>query len=546
LRLIKLFSGVSLIFFLSLTSFSSASGASRVLVLPFDIQSGTDLSFLQKGISQMLASRLTSDESIEVVNMDGLSAANLAKPIGDAAAMSFAAKLKADYVSYGTVTVSNESVRTDARLIRTADGAPQVVFSQTGINQGDALQQVKLYAAEILKALGSKAPVPVQPLSQPQQQQTAADDSHRHPDSLWTGAVSTGSTPIRTMASDGKTEAEVWRSLKFQAEIKSLAIGDVLGDKQNELVVINDNSVSLYRYAAGKLELIDEVIGERDDYPIRVDVADINQNGRSEIFVTSLYHDKTRLKSFVLEWDGSKLVKIVQDANWYFRVMTVPGKKPVLLGQQRGMNELFSKGIYQMAWVNGAYAESSLADAPRGLSLYAFSSGNALNDGKEMTLALTSDLRLRVFDKTGDMEWTSSDRFTGGGGYMPYPADVNDTRSSEEIRNKRYYLPQRMIISDIDKDGKNEVILLSNKDFAKNLLPNLRIFKNGHVECLQWEGLAFGLKWRTTDVSGQISDMVVGDLNNDGVDEIVFSVVDIPGSALNSARSYLISWQLGK
>ena len=107
--------------------------------------------------------------------------------------------------------------------------------------------------------------------------------------------------------------------------------------------MINDNSVSLYRYAAGKLELIDEVIGEMDHTAIRVDVADINQNGRAEIFVTNLYHDKTQLKSYVLEWDGSKLVKIVQDANWYFRVMTVPGKKPVLLGQQRGMTRAFLK-----------------------------------------------------------------------------------------------------------------------------------------------------------------------------------------------------------
>jgi hypothetical protein len=103
-----------------------------------------------------------------------------------------------------------------------------------------------------------------------------------------------------------------------------------------------------------------------------------------------------------------------------------------------------------------------------------------------------------------------------------------------------------VFISDIDKDGANEVILINNKDYAKNLLPNLRFFKSGHVECLQWEGLAFGSKWRTTDVSGQVSDMVVGDLNNDGVDEIVYSVVDVPGSAFNSARSYLISWQLGK
>ena len=161
-------------------------------------------------------SRLASDESIEVISLDVPAVANPAKPVDDTAAISNAAK-RADYVSYGTLTVTNESVRTDARLVRTADGAAQVVFSQTGKNQGDALQHVKLYAAEILKALGSKAPV-LTPVSPPQQH-TAVDESHRHPDSLWTGAVSTGSTPIRMMASDGKTEANVWRSVKFQAEI---------------------------------------------------------------------------------------------------------------------------------------------------------------------------------------------------------------------------------------------------------------------------------------------------------------------------------------
>jgi TolB-like protein len=543
LRLIKLFSGVAL-FFLLLTSFGSASGASRVLVFPFDIQSDSDLSFLQKGVSQMLASRLASDESIEVINLDGSSAAAIPKSKGEAAAISTAAKLKIDYVCYGTVTVTNETVRTDAWLVRTSDETPLVVFSQTGKSQGDVLQQVKSFAAENLTALGSKAPVMTPP--KPLQQQAVADESRRHPDTLWTEAVSTGSTPIRMMASDGKTEASVWRSLKFQAEIKSLAIGDVLGDKQNELVIINDNSVSLYRHAAGKLELIDEVIGETDNTAIRVDVADINQNGRAEIFVTNLYHDKTELKSYVLEWDGSKLVKIVQDADWYFRVITAPGKKPVLLGQQRGMTELFTKSIHELTWKNGIYIASSLAEVPRGFSLYAFTPGNALNDGKETTVALTSDLRLRVFDQTGDAEWTSSERFTGGGIYMPYPVDESNTSAPEELRKKRYYLPQRISIFDIDKDGKNEVILVNNKDFLKNYLPNLRIFKSGHVECLQWEGLAFGSKWRTTDVSGQITDMIVGDLNNDGVDEIVFSVVDRPGSAFNSARSYLMSWQLGK
>ena len=492
----------------------------------------------------MLASRLASDGSIEVVNLDGPAAATPSKSVDEAAAVSAGEKLKTDYVAYGTVTVSIDSVRTDAWLVRTADEAPLVVFSQTGKNQGDVLQQVKSFAAEILAALGSKTSVLTQPKPEIQQQ-AVVDESRRHPESLWTGALSASGTPIRMMASDGKTEADVWKSTKFQAEIKSLAIGHVLGDNQNQLVIINDDSVSLYRYVSGKLELIDESAGETDYTPIRVDVADINHNGKAEIFVTCLYHDKTLLSSYVLEWDGAKLAKIVQGAGWYYKVMTIPGKEPVLLGQQRGMNELFMTGISLLTWQNGNYRESSLADVPRGLPIYAFSSGNAMNDGKEMTVSLTSDLRLRVFDQTGDMEWTSSERFTGGGVYMPKLTGDNESPDAAK-RLRRYYLPQRIVVSDIDKDGKNEVILANNYDYTRNLLPNLRLFKSGHVECLQWEELSFGIKWKTTEVSGQISDMVVGDLNNDGVDEIVYSVVERPGFTFYSARSYLVSWQVGK
>ena len=533
-------------FIVSFILFASAidASAARILILPFEIQSSSDLSFLQKGVGQMLASRLSSDDSIEILNPETQSAS---KPFGDSAALSTATKFKADYVSYGSITVTSDSVRTDARLIRISDALPLVVFSQTGSNQGDALQHVKLYAADILKSLGSKSAGLPQPAAVPSsQQQAALDETHRHPDTLWTGEIATGSSPIRMMTSDGKTEAAVWKSPKFRFEIKSLAIGDILGSKQNELVMINDTSISLYRYVDGKIELIEEVPGEMDHTPIRVDVADINGNGRAEIFVTNLYHDKTQIKSYVLEWDGSNLVRIAQDLNWYFKVTTDPGKKPVLTGQQREIVTLFSKGIYQLSWVNGTYAESSLSDSPRGMPLYAFSSGNALNDGTVKTVALATDLRLRVFDPAGDMEWTSAEQFMGGGTYMPYPQDLNENRASGEQRIKRYYLPQRLVLYDIDNDKKNEVILLSNKDYARNLLPNLRIFKSGRIECLQWEGLAFASKWRTTEVSGQISDMVVGDLNNDGIAEIVYSVVDTPGMVFNTARSYLVSWQIGK
>ncbi len=532
---------------LFLSNSSIAAGRQSVLVLPFNTLGEKDLSFLRKGISQMLITRLGSDGSINVIDMDADSqfAGSLPKHIGEQDAVSLGLKFKADYVSLGNLTADGKGVFTEARLLRTGDGKSILMFSQTGKNEGDVLQHVRSFAAETLKTLGVSVTSLVKPIPMKESAQQVVDESRRHPDTLWTGSISTGAEPMRTMASDGKTSASVWRSIKFDSDITSLAIGNVLGMKQNELVMISDYTVALYRYAEGKLQLIDEVKSEINHTPIRLDVADINQNGRAEIFVTNTYRD-SQVKSYVLEWDGSKLVKIVRDAEWFFRVMTMPDKSSVLLGQKQAFYDLFEKGIFQLEWQNNQYHEFKPISVPQGLSLYAFTSGNALNDGKDVMLAITSGLNLRVFNKAGDAEWTSSERFTGGGTYLQYPSEQRERAVGNEKNVARYYLPQRIFIEDIDKDGKNDVIFINNKDLMANYFPNLRIFRSGHVQCLQWDNTGFALKWRTTEMTGQISDLVIGDLKNDGQDEIVFSLVDFPGTALNKGSSYIVSWTIGK
>ncbi len=532
---------------------SFASDVPRILVLPFEIQSGNgDMSFLQEGATQMLTSRLASDGAMDVVSQNAAAqaAAGLSKPVGDTAAISVAAKSKAEYVSIGAIIITDQSVTTSARLIRVSDGTSLAVFNQTGKQQGDVIQQINAYAGAIHKALGitsaEESPAPVQP--QTAEKSSAEAENHRDPNTLWTGPITAGPEPIKTMASDGRTAATIWKSLRFDSEIKSLSIGDILGDKKNELVIVNDNSVSLYRLESGKLQLISEATGGRDETPIRVDVADLNHNGRSEIFVTSLYRNKMELKSYVLEWNGTELVRIAQNLPWYFRAVTFPKTGLTLLGQQRGNAALFGGNVYEMTWQNGVYQPTSPVASPPGASIFGFTPGNAMNDGADMTVALTSALHLRLYSPSGDVEWTSSEQFTGSGVYMPYPQDdTESTGRNADPRIKRYYLPQRIFITDIDHDGKNEVLLLNDKDALRNYLPSLRLFKNGHIECLQWDPSGgFALKWKTTEMSGQISDMAIGDLYNDGQTQIVFSVIEVSGSAFNNARSHIISWETEK
>ena len=83
---------------------------------------------------------------------------------------------------------------------------------------------------------------------------------------------------------------------------------------------------------------------------------------------------------------------------------------------------------------------------------------------------------------------------------------------------------------------------LGGSDATGRTFERFRLFKNGQIECLEWNTLGFDLKWRTQQVGGYISDYNIGDLNNDGRDELVFSVASKTGPIFGKDKSYIVSW----
>jgi hypothetical protein len=83
-------------------------------------------------------------------------------------------------------------------------------------------------------------------------------------------------------------------------------------------------------------------------------------------------------------------------------------------------------------------------------------------------------------------------------------------------------------------------------DKARRLLSRLRLFKSGHIECLFWDNFGLYEKWRTREISGHISDYVIGDIDGDRKDELVFSVVTKISSILGKAKSFVAFQKIGK
>jgi len=485
----------------------------------------------------MLSTRLALAETVVLIDREQARQAlqDVPTPINAKTAVLLGARLEADYVLFGSLTVFGESISTDARFMDVHQQKPVVTFNQYGKTQGDIIRHVDIFAGQINATVFGRQTASYRPT--PPSQPTA--DVHAHPDKLWTGDTTTTMTdsPGALLATD-KTSPVSWKSRNFKSNIKGVSVGDVDGDGKNETVFISDRKVFIYRYMGGRFEKIDEIDGQAMDDFIGVDVTDINQNGKSEIFITNLFK-KNRIQSFVLEWDGATFSRIVENENWYYRVLNVPDRGDLLLGQKRGMDDIFTGGVYALQWENGRYVPADRQNLPKPMNIYGFAYGDVQNKGLEMIIAFTTDDYIQILNTDGKSAWKSNERFGRGATYLEFP--MKDGSSISGVREMdRYYLPPRILVDDLDNDGKTEIVVVKNKD-TTGFLSRMRVLKSGHIECLTWDNMGLAPKWKTRTYSKYISDYLLADIDNDGHNELVYAVVAIGSDSLKSAKSFIIS-----
>lgn len=525
--------------FLGFTCEVSAEPVSKVLVLPFNIHSDKDLTFLKNGIQDMLSTRLTKPGKLQPISKEkALESVQGISGINEKTAGSLGEKLGADYVVYGSLTVFGDSISTDARLLDTAQKKILLSFNESGKESGDVISHIDRFAGKVDETLfagtstAAASPAP----------KTPEEQSRMHPESLWTGKIDAEDQRLAAGETGKSALGSAWKSRNFKVAIEGISIGDVDGDGKNEVVFMDEHSVFIYRYADDRFVKLAEIDGGRSNRHLGIDVADINNNGIGEIFVTNLHKEQETLMSYVLEWDGSQFKKIVDNAKWYFRVIDHPQKGRLLLGQQRDNKRLFIPGITEMTY-NGADYVPALAGElplPRWVNVFGLNTGDVANNGLEMTVAFSERNYLRVLAPGNEKEWESEDAYVVGGIFLEY-RDASAGRIGDYRETVRYYLPQRILISDADKDGKNEVLVCRSKEATDGLFSKLRVIKSGHIECLAWDQFGLSQKWKTRTISGNISDYVIGDIDGDGMPELVFAVIRKPSTGVGDASSYIAS-----
>ncbi len=59
----------------------------------------------------------------------------------------------------------------------------------------------------------------------------------------------------------------------------------------------------------------------------------------------------------------------------------------------------------------------------------------------------------------------------------------------------------RIHVADIDYDGKNEVIAVTNHDFASNIMARMRSYTNGRIDSMSWNNESLQNEWTTGKIT---------------------------------------------
>lgn len=303
------------------------------------------------------------------------------------------------------------------------------------------------------------------------------------------------------------------RTLDIDGAIITFAVGDADNDGKEEIFVVKETRLQVYRVRERKIVKIDET---KLTWGLRVhalDLADINEDGKLELYLSAT--DELSVSSAILSWEENKgFTFLAEEIPLYLRPVDVPNKGICLAGQERGDEkiELVKPGIrlYSLDATNSLKPEEPLP-IPRSINLFDFSYADLDGDNTYELVVVDQEDNLQVYSPSNELMWVSSSKFGGSKTYLgPSQGDSGDghnLRSFSEDENAErdlIFVPGKMTVVDIDGNGSDEVIIAKSKMSTLGFFERLRPYKSGELIGLVWEENGFSEAWRTGKYKGYL------------------------------------------
>ncbi len=528
---------------LMLVAFATqATAAESYAVLPFKITSVDQYQYMGVSVPQMISSRLYVKDKFQpvakttVVDQSSLSSeSDAAKAQGS---------MRADYVIWGDMEIRDADCEMNV-YARNKAGKMWSRHVRTKINNMNPKIQ-ELSAAISQDVFGYTAGTGVTAIPSQNQAPIRETQNQLNPDLVVNedGVRDVYLNPnIRYAGNTDDSGSLRTPTLPFPSV--DFDIADLDGDGRNEIVLIENHAIRVYRYENSKMVDLasDQMLLMNNNLSVRVFNPGV---GRPKIIVNS-QDDRAAASGYVYVFDGKNLKQEAKNIPYYMNVVTLPDmKQPTLIGQYGDVQRVFKGGIYEMMKAaDGKYMEGTRLDMPEKVNALNFTWIPYTRDTGPLLVALTDEERLRVFGKGGNRLFETEEKYSGSYVGIEQTNQIRGMGKDRTYLPDKYYIPERMLVADLE--GRGEYVLLINKpsSTAAQIFERYRFFPQGEIHALYWDGVGLNLKWKTRRIKGSVIDISLVDFNNDGIKDLVVGINTHPGAVgLSERKTMFIGYPL--
>lgn len=321
---------------------------------------------------------------------------------------------------------------------------------------------------------------------------------------------------VKPFFTPGKAEKLVSPELPFVAQY--FAAGDFDGDGKLEYAFSDGDRLHMYRNEpSGWREVWTEIVSDKGGTTmewhgqtavprssslkhINLDQADINGNGRPELFVTGMREGK--VFSSVIEFQEGAFRRIAEIPG-FLAVTSYPGRGTVLLGQEYDAVSFYSGQPREYVWSEGKYAAASEVRVPKGFGIYGWTFAD-LGERQPLLVALDGDDRLHVY-AADTLLWKSAEQYSAVDNYVFKPVTgmeaVLTGQSGQNDKSRRVRLPGRVLALDVNGDGRDEIVVVKN--ITSTFIGG---FSGAELQGMSWTGARMDPVFSVKDIPGPVLD----------------------------------------
>lgn len=467
-----------------------------MVFLPFTVNVPGPYAYLENGLSSILASRLAARAGIQPVS-EGKTGRQLASLIekGQLAAFNrMLAAENADYLVIGSLDKTTDGYLLTSFVFQATPGKSPMQFKEPLAEIDGAMQAVDNLSWTISDKVFSK------PKKSSKGNGTRAKDGTAafhttHPERSYKEGLFRGHE--LALGAGGMFElVSSRRSKQIFSDIMDMNVADIDGDGSKEILLLTNSALFIYAFTNDTFRKTATIDLDKYLRLHSITYGDFDDNGIPELFISG--NNGNLPSSSILTLQGKRLKVIQKNIPYYLHAVSPPGEKPVLYGQVGGVSVPHGGAVYELQrQTNGKFTRVKFIELPKGVSVYDFVQTDITGNGEKETIAITLNNRLQVLDAANKAIWTSSDRFGAGRNFF-------GTLSSNEERTIRMpaYIKSRIVIEDIDLDGKNDIVVGRNQAKTVPFMPRLRYFDGSSIMALSWKANKLKPLWETKATPG--------------------------------------------